>query len=207
MRPLNRRVPALLLALSAAALALPSGAVGSDAPLRERSRVTGKLGFSFLPPQHGQWLERDAKAGVAYYYKGGEVRQATFLLRAREGRVTPDLSAPGALLAFVQARPIAMADGARYANLSSSYEIDAQQPNCVRYRHSAHDTQAANRGSNGHLLQQDAGWFCLHPQDRRAAIDIAYSVRHAPDHDPTPLALEGERFLSNLKFLPQPQHS
>jgi hypothetical protein len=102
------------------------------------------------------------------------------------------------LAAFVKARKNEWGSDGRYTDIMSSFLPDPQQPSCVRYRMTAHDHGAKNRGSHPYLLMWAAGRFCTHPRNPNAAVDLYYSTRYIPHYDARALNAEGHAFLDSL---------
>jgi len=168
-------------------------------PLKNRERVFSTHGFSFLPPQGANWLEQFGRNEITYL-KQTDPRTVSFYAGAIEGRLRSTLSNKEALIAFVRSKKDKWGDDGRYSKVSSSFQIEDQQVSCVRYRLSASDRNAPNRGSNAFLSMRVDGRFCLHPQDKNVAVDLYYSARHVPQFDPKDLIDEGEKFLQSLQF-------
>ena len=195
------RFISLTLAVVTAVSALPTRA--SDfVPLKSRDRIFSTLGFSFLPPQGTNWREQFGKNEITYL-KQTDPRAVSFYVGAIEGKLRSALLSKEALIAFVRSKKDQWGNDGRYANMSSSFQIEDRNDSCVRYRLSAHDRNAPNRGSHEFLLMQVTGRFCLHPQSRETAVDIYYSARHVPRFDPKGLTIEGEEFLQSLQFSAQ----
>jgi len=171
-------------------------------PFQKRERVFSSYGFSFLPPQATNWRERFGQNEITYL-KQTDPKTVSFYAGAIDGNLRSTLSSKEALIAFVRSKKDNWGNDGRYSNTSSSFQIEAQQQSCVRYRTSAHDRNAKNKGSHEFLFLQVVGRFCLHPQDRTVAVDIYYSTRHVPKFDPKDLFSEGEGFLQSLQFSAQ----
>lgn len=187
---------ALVAALAGCA---PATAATLSSPAQNRERVFSTEGYSFLPPQGGYWHEEFGKNKILYT-KQTNIHDVTFYAGAVEEKVMLILPNNEALVAFVRSKKNEWGDDGRYANISSTFQIDAEQKSCVRYWLSANDRKAKNRGRQEFLIMQAVGRFCLSPQDRSAAVDVFYSVRHVAQFDPKALMAEGEEFLKSLKF-------
>jgi hypothetical protein len=197
----RERAPAVPLA--AAILIVVAAACGQPTTARptrqSRERVFSPRGFSFLPPQGANWREEFGTREVTYS-KITDPQTVTFFTGAVEGSLRSALPDSASLLAFVRSKKDDWGNDHRYANTSATFDIEPDQQSCVRYQLSADDREARNRGSREALLMRVVGRFCLHPQDRAAAVDIYYSARYVPSFDPATLVNEGEAFLRSLQF-------
>ncbi len=178
----------------------PASVTAPDAGLpNDRRRVVSTLGFSFLPPQGPSWSEQFETHQITYL-KQTDPSLASFYAGAVEGRLRSSLTTKDELVAFVRSKKDQWGDGDRYSSISTSFQVEEKNDSCVRYRLSAHDRDAKNKGKREFLAMQAVGRFCTHPQNKRAAVDVFYSVRHVPSFDPKDLISEGETFLQGLEF-------
>lgn len=184
----------------------PSTEALSPAPVQSRERVFSTEGYSFLPPQGSNWHEEFGKNEILYT-KQTDIQDVTFYAGAVERKVISSLPNKDALVAFARLKKNEWGDDGRYANISSTFKVEAEQESCVRYWLSANDRKAKNKGGHEFLVMIAVGRFCLHPQDRTAAVDVFYSVRHVPQFDPRDLMAEGEEFLKSLQFSKLPDRS
>ena len=155
----------------------------SPAPAQSRERVFSTEGYSFLPPQGSNWHEEFGKQEIAYT-KQTHIQDVTFFAGAVETKVTSKLPDKATLAAFVRLKKNQWGDDGRLRNISSTFQVEAEQESCVRYWLSADDRKAKNKGRHEFLKMQAVGRFCLHQQDRAVAVDVFYSVRHVPQFDP-----------------------
>ena len=123
------------------------------------------------------------------------------LAGAVEGQTRGTYGSADELVAFVRGKKSQWGSDARYRNIEESYAVEGEQSNCVRYRLYAEDTQAKARGAYSSLSLLSVGLFCLHPRMRKHAVDLYYSIRHAPDFGVVELEAEGEALLSSLQFI------
>jgi len=196
--PLSTRTAA------AVALALLSGLPASfaapDADLvNDPKRVVSTLGFSFLPPEGPSWSEQFETHQITYLKKT-DPSLVSFYTAAVEGRLRSSLTTKDELVAFVRSKKDQWGDGARFSSISTSFQVEEKNDSCVRYRLSAHDRDAKNKGKHELLEMRTVGRFCTHPHDKGAGVDVFYSVRHVPAFDPKNLVSEGEAFLQSLRF-------
>ena len=127
----------------------------------------------------------------------------SFFTQAIEGAFPAPPSTEDELIAFVRSKKEDWGpEEGRYSDRSSSIKIDAHEKSCVSYYVSAHDHHAKNKGDHEFLVLLTVGRFCLHPQNRSAATDLLYSVRHIPNFDAGALIDEGESFVKSLQFHP-----
>jgi hypothetical protein len=169
----------------------------SDIPSPSPARIRSPLGFSFMPPPGKDWRENFG-ANKVEYLKKTDPAVVTFYAGALETTLPAPLTDPAMLAAFVKARKNEWGSDSRYTDITSSFLPDPQQPSCVRYRMTAHDHGAKNRGSHPYLLMWAAGRFCTHPNNPNAAVDLYYSTRHIPHYDARALNAEGHAFLDSL---------
>jgi hypothetical protein len=169
------------------------------APVKSRERISSSHGFSFLPPQGNNWRER-FNPNTITYLKQTDSRTVSFFAEAIEGRLRSAPPNKEALIALVRSKKDAWGTDGRFSNTSASFEIEAQQDSCVRYKLTANDRGAPNKAAHPHLLMQTLGRFCIHPKTKAAAVDLYYSVRYLPGFDPRDLLSEGEEFLKGLQF-------
>ena len=171
-------------------------------PLTDRQRIFSTHGFSFLPPQQSGWLEKFEKHQITFQ-KVTDPATVSFYTQAIEGKF-PETETPSTeseLVAFVRSKKDDWGpDKGLFTNQSSSIAIEESEKSCVSYRVSAHDRATKHKGHHEFLVLHTVGRFCLHPQDRTAAVDIYYSVRHIPNFDATALFDEGEAFVKSLQF-------
>lgn len=194
----------LRLALSAFIAAVIAGCAPQktalDRPARGAERIFSSTGFSFLPPRGSNWTE-DFGENQILYVKQTDVETVSFYAGALEGPLSSKLADKEALIAFVRSRrKDEWGEPGRYSDTVSKFHIEEEQEACVRYSLSAKDRGAKNLGKRDFLLMLSVGRFCLHPEDRTVAVDIYYSVRHAPQFDPRALVAEGDEFLEGLRF-------
>ncbi|MBZ0170521.1 hypothetical protein MELA_01255 [Candidatus Methylomirabilis lanthanidiphila] len=172
-------------------------------PRTSRERIFSTNGFSFLPPQGSTWLEKFGKSEITYLKKT-DSRMVSFYVGALEGRLRSTLESKEALVAFVRSKKEQWGEPGRYSDTSSSFAIEDENDSCVRYRLSASDRNAPNKGSHEFLVMRVIGRFCQHPQDKSAAVDVFYSARYVPAFDAKELFAEGEQFLQSLQFSKTP---
>ena len=200
--PLIARFIAMTVAAAIAGLAV--AAVPSEpSPLQYRQRVSSTHGFSFLPPQGSNWLEQFGQDEITYL-KQTDPKTVSFYAGTLEGKLQSTLPTKEALVAFVRSKKDRWGNDGRYTNTSSSFQVEDKNESCVRYQLSTHDRGAHNKENHDFLVMKATGRFCLHPQDRTAAVDIYYSVRYVPQFDPAALIAEGEEFLQGLQFSAPP---
>jgi hypothetical protein len=166
-------------------------------------RIFSSTGFSFLPPQDRGWTEEFSQNEVTYL-KQTDLEQVSFYVGAIEGITRAALTDEAELVAFVRNKKDMWGPDGRYSETTGRFRVEAQRRSCVRYTLTAKDHGAANKGKHAFLLMTATGRFCLHPDDRTAAIDIFYSARHIPTFDPRSLIAEGERFLEGLDIVALP---
>lgn len=191
------------LALAAILVGCAPSAEDTDRRKPAADRIHSSTGFSFLPPPGDSWTEKFGENEIIYL-KQTDPEVVSFFAGALEGQLASDLEDKDALVTFVQARKDQWGNDGRYSNTTSSFQVDVLQGSCVRYQLSARDRGARNLGRHEFLVMTTVGKFCLHPEDPQAAVDIYYSVRHAPAFDPRAYVLEGEDFLRSLQFSPLP---
>jgi hypothetical protein len=190
-----------LLALSAGC-----GRTGaSGAAPQGQGRIHSTLGFSFRPPLDKDWTEEFGKNEVMYT-KMTDPGTVSFFVGAVDVQLHGPLPDQKALTGFVRQQKDQWGPDGRYTDVSSSFLPEAAQPSCVRYRMTANDHGAHNRGSHDFLSLHVVGRFCTHPQDPKVAVDIFYSARHIPGYDARQLGAEGEKFLDSLAFDTLPAH-
>ncbi len=178
-------------------MALPAAA--EPVPLKSHQRISSTNGFSFQPPQGDNWLEEFGKNQITYL-KQTDPRKVSFYVGAVEGKLRARPSTKEDLVAFVRSKKDVWGNDDRYSSTSASFKVEDKNESCIRYRLSAHDRDARNKSTHDFLIMHANGRFCLHPQDRAVAVDLYYSVRHAPTFDPKALMIEGEAFVQSLKF-------
>lgn len=162
-------------------------------------RVHSSNGFSFLPPQGGDWTEEFGETEIMYL-KQTDRRTVSFYAGALEGEIVSQVDTTEALVNFVRTKKDQWGAEGRYFDTSSSFRIDDAYRSCVRYELSANDRGATNVGNLDSLKMQVLGRFCVHPGDSTKAVDIYYSVRHPPSFNAAPYLAEGEKFLDSLQF-------
>ena len=204
MKPNNAKTiiaAIFILAGAVAACAQPTGTPGA-VPLTDRQRIFSTHGFSFLPPQQSGWLEKFEKHQITFL-KETDSTTVSFYTQAIEAKFS-EHEAPSTeneLVAFVRSRKDDWGpDKNLFTNQSSLIGIEESEKSCVSYRVSAHDRATKHKGDHEFLVLHTVGRFCLHPQNRTAAVDIFYSVRHIPNFDASALFDEGESFLKSLQF-------
>lgn len=163
------------------------------------SRICSTLGFSFQPPAGSAWkaevgreapgFRRTTNPGQASMYAGA--------IEVRNNALSGDKDA---LVSFVRGKKSVWGSDGRFRNVKESYAIEGAHGHCVRYRQTAEDTRAKGQGGNPSLRLLNVGRFCLHPTDRANAVDLFYSIRHAPDFAIGELEAEGESILDSLRF-------
>lgn len=169
------------------------------APLQSRERIKSTTGFSILPPQGNNWREKFGQKTITFV-KQNDSRKVSFYAGAIEVSLLDTFPSKEALIAFVRTKKDEWGTDGRYSNILTSFLIEEQQDSCVRYKLSANDRNAPEKGGNAFLLMQAVGRFCIHPQDRSAALDLFYSIRYEPLFNPKDFIAEGEDFLKGLQF-------
>ena len=180
-------------------LLLPILGVGcqESAPSQSReSRIQSTTGFSLAPPSN-LWKEEATNKAVLYHLKT-DPSKATFFMGATEIR-SPQALDHDSLMSFVSSKKKHWGDDGRYTHTLEEFERENEQPLCVRYRLYARDTKAKNKANHSHMVLDSVGRICRHPEDSHALMNIYYSIRHAPDFNPTRLVSQGEIFISSLR--------
>lgn len=184
-----------LLCVSASAVAAPAIVLSKgSAPL------VGIDDYAVRAPQAGAWQLKASRQMVVYARKM-DGPDDSMLAIMEDVRLPGPQSTEPALLDFVRAR-LAQRGGAgtaRYAQVATTVSMDAQLPHCVRWEQSAHDLRVNDGATQPYMQLQSAGRFCLSEHNPASAIDVFYSVRHAPPDMPAGLAAEGEAFLASLQ--------
>ncbi|HWI83653.1 hypothetical protein [Ramlibacter sp.] len=190
------KFPAIIISLAVA-----PGFVSAQVPC-PAERICSTLGFSFEAPVEPAW-RTEFGSSVIQFQRVLDPSRATMHAGAIEGRTASLYGTGEELVAKVRGLKSRWGSDGRYRNIRESFEVEAGLVTCVRYKMAAEDTQARSRGAQPFLPLLSVGRFCLHPQDRRNAVDLYYSIRSSPDYDITKLVAEGEALLSSLKFSSQ----
>lgn len=171
--------------------------------LRAQVRLHSPGGFSFLPPAGPGWTEKFDSQTIRFS-KTTDPAKVTFYTQAVNLYCTLPRPGMNALLAFLRNEKDQWGSDGRFKPLWSSFVPDPELATCVRYQMSANDHEARNLGKHPFLILHINGRYCTHPQDPKAALDIAYSIRHVPGYDAGDLKAEGEAFLDTLAIDPYP---
>jgi hypothetical protein len=163
------------------------------------SRICSTLGFSFEPPNGSKWRTGFGTT-VIQFYRTLDPFRATMHAGAVEGQTRGTYGSADELVVFVRGMKSQWGSDGRYRNIKELYTVEGEQSNCVRYRLYAEDTGANSRGAYPSLPLLSVGRFCLHPKVRTHAVDLYYSIRHAPDFGVVELEAEGEALLGSLQF-------
>jgi hypothetical protein len=191
-------------ALVALVIAGTSGCQARDPLPVPEGRLRSTEGYSIQPPTGDDWTQEGASTETMWF-KNTDVARVSFLTGAAEQPLASPLTDDDALLAFARKLTAMAGDdrSGRYSGLKTQYAIAADQPSCVDYRIESLDHGARNIGGHDALTMITRGRFCVHPDDRKAGVDLFYSIRHAPGVDIEAMTAEGEAFLRSLVFEPR----
>jgi hypothetical protein len=184
----------------AALVILAATACDADPPV-PAGRVRSTYGYSLQPPSGDGWTEHFGKNETTWGKKT-DASRVTFVAGTDEHRTAAPLATDDALLAYARKMTaVAGDDGSgRYSGLTENHAIAPDQPTCVDYRIASLDHGAKNLGGHDALPMLTRGRFCVHPDDRTAAVNVYYSIRHVPGFEIGALEAEGEALLRSLEF-------
>ena len=167
-----------------------------------RQPIHSTLGFSFVPPGGSGWYENFGTTGITYFKKTNP-ESLSLYAGAIEGKMRTAISNNNDFLNFVKSKKDQWgSDKDRYRNISTKF-VNAKNvgPYCTGYELIAEDHKAKNLGASKFLILRTKGVFCLHPKNKKNAVDIYYSARYIPVFDFSSIMNEGESFVESLRFL------
>jgi len=188
----------ILISKAVFAIEIPDG----FSLLKDRKPIHSTLGFSFAPPSGHGWYEKFGATEIIFF-KNTNPTNLSFYTGVVEGKMQTVLADNNDLLKFVKAKKDQWgSDTGRYRNITSKFLV-AENVGlfCIGYELSAEDHKAKNLGANKFMILRTKGVFCLHPKNKRHAVDIYYSARHIPAFDYISLMNEGETFIKSLHFI------
>ena len=197
-----KKIISILLFTLAPIAVSATGAPDGYTVLVDRQPIHSTLGFSFTPPSSTDWYEKFGATGITFLKKT-KPKKLSFYVGATEGKMRTKITTKDELLKFVKAKKDQWGkDKGRYQNITTKFvAAENISPLCTNYELLAEDHKAKNIGSNKFLILKTKGIFCLHPNNKKNAVDVYYSARYIPASDYGTLMQEGETFVKSLKFI------
>ena len=198
MAAMCRILVSLSLAMGSAA-----GDVGAQmraVPLAASGIVYEMDRYSVVPPQGKDWFELKRDKQNVFFGKKIASRTHSFIATAMSTTINEKFSNPEDFRDYVS-RIFPFHGDRRHAVIENQVEVDNTLGRfCVKYYTKAADRDAIYaRGKT--LFSETYGFNCLHPDNPRLSIDIAYTERGHPSEFNVALRAEGENFMRSLKFL------
>ena len=160
------------------------------------------LGFSITPPPGSDWYEKLQDDSLFYVKINDLHTRYVILTEAREVHLKKNIGSLAEIESYVEREKKKDIESPHYKQQNISvHNEDSPAEECVRYNqyYQDHGLQGLKKGS--YVNVDTHGLFCLHPDNRKVAIDINYVEKSLSNVQVTAYSSEGETFLASLKFL------
>lgn len=183
---------------------------GGELPSKKKTRYyavrhhkprTSTLGFSITPPPGSNWFEK-LEDNSLYYVKINKLhKRYAILTEAREVQLSNTMSNPGEIQRYVKREKEGYLDSPAFKKPNLTVQAgESLSEKCVRYSQSYQDHGLKGLSGQRYVNVDTQGFFCLHPENARVAVDINYVEKSLSNTPVKSYSNEGEKFLASLKF-------